>query len=1751
MNPEDPATGQGLRSEARNNLETRFCSKCDSPLASDYSGNFCPVCMLRSALADDAEADNERAPAFPEFGRERHFEHYQLATDENGEPVELGRGAMGITYKALDTQLRCTVALKVINEKYLGDTSARLRFLREARAAARIRHPNLASVFHLGQVGGNYFYAMEFVDGDTLEHLIRRQGRLGIKRALEIVWQLGAGLVAVHREGLVHRDIKPSNVMVCFDEADQATAKIIDLGLAKQVNEPGAEAAISLPGVFAGTPEFASPEQFVGGDIDIRADLYSLGLTLWAMIAGDPPFTGSPAEVMYQQQHASLPVEKLDDIPQPVVALLGVLLKKDPARRFQTPAEFLGVLPLVRGAIEAKRPVMETVRIHISTGGDTQKERNLADRLMRSIGAELGLPISDSQLKPQRLAEHFSNSDNDETEIPERPHSPLILCPHFEESHKLQSETAYPTPSKQLAEFDLVICIVWTRLGTLLSSLSRTSNGWIPTPNIGFEPSLALNDSEKRRREPLLHVYRNCSKPTPPLEPKEDREAFGRHWDSVTEFFARSERTAGVSNYDNLEEFEELFRERFQTFVAHLLTSKVGPENSDKKVRRWLSSPFRGLNVFDFQHAAIFNGRTKAIGDVLDALDKQLRAQRPFVLVVGASGSGKSSLLRAGVLPLLAQPETIEGIGFWRWGVTRPGAGGSGGDCFDALAASLLEPAALPVLQDSESREAIRNLAQELREHSSSVALRVRDALDQAARAWKSERWHRLAQRERHLRESERPDEADLIRRQNENLEIPKARLALVVDQLEELFTSSFSKEIRQNYISAVAGLVRSGRVFVLAALRSDFYPSYQEYPELTELTKPSGKFDLRPPSPFEIGSMIRLPAEAAGLQFELERRTGQRLDEALRDAASTTPESLPLLEHILSLLYDEQAVRGDGLLRWSDYQALGELKGALARHAEGVYAALEPHEQSAFPLAMRYLVALGQGEEEVPNRRTVPYRDFIASEGSSRDQVGGAKGFVDLFIKNRLLVADTDPQGEVTVSVAHEALLREWQRVKDWLAENRDFLRMRDRLDASRKLWLGRGKQKDDLLGPGLPLAEGEKLAKDFGPSLSREQRDYVDASIAERKRRNRARERTRLAVMASITTALVVATVFAVVSFRQYRRAERAKGSANQAATRATLARNEAEKLINFLTVDLRDKLKPIGRLQLLADVNWRVHEYYQAFAGHDETPDMMARRSAALVNEGDTSKAQGNLGEAVNRYREALRIREELSRKDPKNAARQLDLSLGHAAVGEALYLQGDLSAALASYLSALGIERGLVDKDPKNAEGQHDLSNTLTGIGLILQAQGNLTEALKDFEDARAIGEKLANSYPENIEYNSDLAVYLVRMGDSRLALGDSAGAFKSYNDSLVVRKTLANQQTNDMGRQRDISVSVEKIGDVFLAQGDLGTARHYYDEALEVRKQLNQRDPSNADWKRELSLSYEDHANVYLNQGDLDSALASYGDSLSIRRELVEKDPRNADAQRDLSICLGEIGLVQISQAKFEEALKMYNESLDLSRKLVDRDPSNAGWLRDLSIAIERIGNVLKARGDIDGALKCYEKSVQIRESLVSRDKFNAIWQSDLSWAYRELAEVFVMNRDFNPGFKSYDDSLKIAKQLVKQDPKNSGWRGDLAGAYEKLGEGLTAHGETAKALEQFGLALAINEKLAVEDPNNAQWALAEALDCFQIGIVSQTAEETAPPIARERLERCREILSKLKQQAPLNDSDEKRLEKINALLQDH
>jgi serine/threonine protein kinase/TPR repeat protein len=273
------------------------------------------------------------------------FEHYEVLTHPDGSPVELGRGSMGVTYKAFDRNLHCHVALKVINAGLLDDAPVRERFLREARSAARLRHPHVASVFHLGVEGSNYFYAMEFIDGEDIESYVRRNGPISLVLALELALQVCRALGAAEREGFIHRDIKPANLMLVQDDGD-LLVKVIDFGLAMAAGQAAGSG-------FEGTPYYASPEQLEQKEVDIRSDIYSLGATLWFMLTGRPPFTGTVNEILRLKLEGRPPWAELGPAPAEVTGIIKRMLAPDPAARFSSPAElraeFERCLALARG----------------------------------------------------------------------------------------------------------------------------------------------------------------------------------------------------------------------------------------------------------------------------------------------------------------------------------------------------------------------------------------------------------------------------------------------------------------------------------------------------------------------------------------------------------------------------------------------------------------------------------------------------------------------------------------------------------------------------------------------------------------------------------------------------------------------------------------------------------------------------------------------------------------------------------------------------------------------------------------------------------------------------------------------------------------------------------------------------------------------------------------------------------------------------------------------------------------------------------------------------------------------------------------------------------------------------------------------------------------------------------------------------------------------------------------------------------
>ena len=228
-----------------------------------------------------------------------------------------------------------------------------MRFEREAKAAAHLNHPNVASIFHRGQDGDTYFYAMQFIEGETFDAFVKRRGPLPAELALRLILQATQGLAAASTRGLIHRDIKPANLMLvhqedCDGDDDELLVKVIDFGLAKYLNKPGEDSGISLTGDrIVGTPYYMSPEQIEpeGKEIDARADIYSLGVTLWHLLVGKPPYRGTELQVLIQHLNKSLPWEQLPaSVPPSVHDLLERMMAKEPADRPANHRELVGLI---------------------------------------------------------------------------------------------------------------------------------------------------------------------------------------------------------------------------------------------------------------------------------------------------------------------------------------------------------------------------------------------------------------------------------------------------------------------------------------------------------------------------------------------------------------------------------------------------------------------------------------------------------------------------------------------------------------------------------------------------------------------------------------------------------------------------------------------------------------------------------------------------------------------------------------------------------------------------------------------------------------------------------------------------------------------------------------------------------------------------------------------------------------------------------------------------------------------------------------------------------------------------------------------------------------------------------------------------------------------------------------------------------------------------------------------------------------
>ena len=280
--------------------QTSTCPNCGGVLEKTPSGELgCMSCLLRERIGSEEETLHDSMPNALEDSL--RFGVYEIDWREDGSLYELGRGAMGVTYRATDTSLQRKVALKIIKTDIAERSAdARERFMREARAAAALRHENIATVHQFGMSleTGQYFYAMELIEGETLDERVRRAGRLDARTTIQIAQQVTSALVAAEKQGLVHRDLKPANLMLVSSDAETSNnkkllVKIIDFGLAKAIHTATDPKSLTHD-KFVGTPAFASPEQFEHSTIDVRSDIYALARHFGSRLQGKRRFQAGP-----------------------------------------------------------------------------------------------------------------------------------------------------------------------------------------------------------------------------------------------------------------------------------------------------------------------------------------------------------------------------------------------------------------------------------------------------------------------------------------------------------------------------------------------------------------------------------------------------------------------------------------------------------------------------------------------------------------------------------------------------------------------------------------------------------------------------------------------------------------------------------------------------------------------------------------------------------------------------------------------------------------------------------------------------------------------------------------------------------------------------------------------------------------------------------------------------------------------------------------------------------------------------------------------------------------------------------------------------------------------------------------------------------------------------------------------------------------------------------------------------------------
>ena len=1280
----------------------------------------------------------------------------------------------------------------------------------------------------------------------------------------------------------------------------------------------------------------------------------------------------------------------------------------------------------------------KTLNLFVSSPGDVQSERERVDFVVARLNAEFAGRVQIRTIRWE--TRYYSSHETFQTQIPEA------------------------------AACDLVLAVFGARLGSPLPERFPAMPTGEPYPSgAAYEVLTAIEARRKGEGVPDVYVFRRPSAPLVALDAG-DRAEIENQWRRLTEFFETWFRNRSGEFLAAFQEFATT--DEFAVKIEDCLRQWLARRGFAAKGAVWdrtrLGSPFPGLAPFDEARQSVFFGRSL----VVDQAIARLRAlegpagettRASFLLLIGASGSGKSSLLRAGLAPRLVQPGVFPEVDLWRRAVMVPGA-----DPFASLAESLLAPEALGWELAASPFRAKDLLAKQLAGDPDTAVAPLRDALDRAA----------------------------ATRQREEGFEAPRpARVLIGVDQAERLLIET-DPAIAARFSTLIAALARQRLASVVMVLRSDAYARFQAIEALVRLRDAGATLDLLAPTASELEDMTTGPAALCDPPLEFEQKDGHSLAARLV-ADARGGDALPLLQMTLARLSAAEAGRGDGVMRFADYRGMDE---AVTETANEALSSLDTPARAQLPNLIAGLV-----RDVAADPLTGAPAPVIGALDRTSFENGRPerRALVEAFVAKRLLTAEGDGARPI-VRPTHEALLRIWPEAVAIIAEAAHLIRTRHALEPIAREWaeaLEADKARHLDVSPAL-LDGAQRYVERFGDGASAATRAFVTAASAAaeaRRDRERLEQERRLADAQAIATAnqriarrtgagLVVALALAGLAGWQWIAADTAKKDAQAQRDRAENTLALATKTADGLIFDLAQRFRSVIGVPkpVVLDILQRARDLQeQLLKGGESTAKLQTNHAAALAEIATTLLALGDSNGALTLTRQAHDLFADSVARTPGDVRPFHDLVLTNRTMGQILSRQGDLAGAEAAYQQA----QATLDRAPAELRADPrilgDRAEVFEGFGEIDIARGDLPAALEAFRNDLAIAKPLADADPKSVQTRNGLALAQRHIGDVLLAQKDLDGASAAFDAASVVAEALARENPDDTTLQRDFSVSKERLGETLTAKHDIAGALKAYADGEAMAFAMAARDPSNLDWQYDLAIGDNEVGGAKLALGDLPGALTAYADAVRIDRLLAARDGANEEWRANLWANLLGLGDAQAKHAEGAAALASYREALAVAKAAAAGAPTNSDWRSDVVYADNKIGDALAAAGDAAGALVVYDEGLTAMRALAS-DKPDAS-AGDLDVSLTKVAAARAMLSDAAGALVAYREAAAIERRLIAADPKKAARRGELSVVLVTSGHLALRQGDADEAAADFRESAELTKALSAEDTSSTLW----------------------------------------------------------------